>query len=105
VEVVGVVEVEVQMVAFLHYAGGAAVPYTSGQRSPARGLLPLSLPITAFAFFLASGSTAHSTLIPTIRHTSGLAMGVIKPPTLPVSVSSTVSADAMITQIAHFWRA
>jgi hypothetical protein len=33
------------------YAGGAAVPYTSGQRSPTRGFLPLALPITAFAFF------------------------------------------------------
>src|SRR5947209_13961063 len=33
------------------YAGGATVPYTSGQRSPTRGFLPLALPITAFAFF------------------------------------------------------
>jgi hypothetical protein len=34
-----------------HYAGGAAVPYTSGLRSPSRGYLPLALPIAAFAFF------------------------------------------------------
>lgn len=34
-----------------YYAGGARVPYSAGGRSPTRGLAPLVLPITAFAFF------------------------------------------------------
>jgi hypothetical protein len=34
----------------MRYAGGAAVPYTAGALSPSRGLTPLFLPVTAFAF-------------------------------------------------------
>ena len=33
------------------YAGGAAVPYTAGARSPTRGVLPYALPIAAIGFF------------------------------------------------------
>lgn len=33
------------------YTGGASVPYTSGARSPTRGVTPYLLPIGAFAFF------------------------------------------------------
>jgi len=33
------------------YTGGAAVPYTSGAKSPTRGITPFLLPIGALAFF------------------------------------------------------
>lgn len=33
------------------YTGGAAVPYTAGQRSPRRSVLPFLLPVAALGFF------------------------------------------------------